>query len=75
MKLDPKLRTSCVEGVSCPCSTWRMSPPFSVRRPRVKDKDGRQKPRESGEDGGKEDENADRRSAAGCGGTFHPWTN
>ena len=36
MKLDPKLRTSCVEGISSFLSLFDMADvaPFSVRRPR-----------------------------------------
>ena len=80
MKLDPKLQTSCVEGISSFLSLFDMADVASIfcpKAPLVNDKDGTaQKPRESGEDGGKEDENGGRRpSRAGCGGTFHPWTN
>ena len=68
MKLDPKLRTSCVEGISSFLSLFDMAdvaPIFCPKAPPVKDEDGgAQKPRESGEDGGQEDEedeNPDRR--------------
>ena len=68
MKLDPKLRTSCVEGISSFLSLFDMADVaaiFCPKAPPVNDKDGTaQKPRESGEDGGKEeeeDENADGR--------------
>ena len=65
MNLDPKLRTSCVEGISSFLSLFDMADVaaiFCPKAPPVKDEDGgAQKPRESGEDGGKEDENADGR--------------
>ena len=65
MKLDPKLRTSCVEGISSFLSLFDMAdvaPIFCPKAPPVKDEDRTaQKPRESGEDGGQEDENAGRR--------------
>ena len=65
MNLDPKLRTSCVEGISSFLSLFDMADVaaiFCPKAPPVKDADGTaQKPREPGEDGGKEDENADGR--------------
>ena len=55
MNLDPKLRTSCVEGIFSFLSLFDMADVaaiFCPKAPPVKD-----------EDGGKEDENADRRPA------------
>ena len=69
MKLDPKLRTSCVEGipVSCLCSTWRTSPTFSV--PRHPPGPVAVKTRMTGT------VTVARRSGRPeCGGTFHLWT-
>ena len=81
MKLDPKLRTSCVEGISSFLSLFDMAdvaPIFCPKAPPVKDEDGgAQKPRESGEDGGEErtPTGGRRPIRPGCGGIFHPWTN
>ena len=68
----PEIAASCVEGISSFLSLFDMADVASIfcpKAPPVKDEDGTaQKPRESGEDGGR------RPSRAGCGGTFHPWT-
>ena len=65
MNLDPKLRTSCVEGISSFLSLFDMADVaaiFCPKAPPVKDADRTaRKPREPGEDGGKEDENPDGR--------------
>ena len=82
MNLDPKLRTSCVEGISSFLSLFDMADVaaiFCPKAPPVKDADGtgHRNPVSRGKTAARRTRTPTggrRPIRPGCGGTFHPWT-